>query len=206
MFDPWESPMLYNTWQWWYSSLNNPVGVVMFEEYWQDGYSIVYPSFRERSNIVPRGQCPAFAKVATQDDHGTGSWYAGTNVMDRARQFYDGYFLHWDPSEEHQGRMVAYFGKYATGKSGGSLGSQYPQNAGSPGHVGIFLKYSYDENSMPNGFWIIDENYEGTADDGNPDGRIRKHLILTNPVYRPDGRTPLGHTYADKYFFVEILP
>jgi hypothetical protein len=174
-----------------------------------DGYSPFYPSFRE--STVNRGQCVAFAKIATQDFHHTSTWYAGKNVMERVWDVYQSYngdwwptwYQYYDPSYEHRGRMIAYFGWGATtGNESDGYSSQYPQH-GSPGHVGIFLKYAYDGAGRPYGFWIADENYEGTPSWNNPDGRIRKHLIIANPIPNSGGQT-YGHTYANNYFFVDI--
>ena len=50
---------------------------------------------------------------------------------------------------------------------------------------------------------MADENYEGTPYWNNPDGRIRKHLVLVNPVPNGYGYA-YGHTYANNYFYVEI--
>lgn len=213
--DPWIH--LQYQWQWWYSSLNtmhyNNVESVYFDT--SDVQKPhIYPSFSEDPSFP--GQCVAFAKIATQDTHGTSSWHAAKNVMERAWDFYNAYYGRWwhgwyrfyDPSSEHRGRMVAFFGE------NGRTGTRYPpyeddiydtsdNNEKGYGHVGIFLKYSYNEYGRPIGFWIADENYEGTPYRNNPDGRIRKHFILVNPIPNKYGQT-YGHTYADNYFYVEI--
>lgn len=190
-----------NTDQWYWSGFNNAIGVVYLDT--RD----IYTSFSEYSDVVPPGQCVAFAKIATQDRRGTNQWYAGKNVIERVRDVFYAHAgvwwpewrYHYDPSYEHRGRMVAFFGWGAAGGNQ-TIGydSQYSQSASVPGHVGIFLKYAYDDWGYPIGFWIADENYEGTATWNNPDGKIRKHLILIN------SGGSLGHTYADQYFFVDI--
>ncbi len=205
-----ESVKITNLWQWKGSSLNHQIGVVQLDTQWVNNPTI-YPSFSE-SYYFP-GQCPAFAKIATQDNNGTGRWHAGKNVMERAREVYDAWSqwssqwgsqwgsYYYDPSWEHRGRMIAFFGWGAWGGNE-AIGywNQYPQGSTSnPGHVGIFLKYAYDSWGYPIGFWIADENYEGDATQWNPDGKIRKHLILVNPP-----NPVLGHTYANNYFFVDI--
>jgi len=199
-----------NTWRWWMSSLNQPTNTVYFDAERIPNASI-YPSFSEQYFDYP-GQCVAFAKIATQENRGSNTWRAGKNVMERAWDMYNYYWGYWfpwwhetyDPSPEHRGRMVAFFGWWAQG-SGDGTGTKFPQS-GQPGHVGIFLKYAYDSYGQPIGFWIVDENYQGNAQTWNPDGRIRKHLILNNPVPRWEGdyNNPYGHTYAGQYFFVDI--
>lgn len=145
--------------------------MVRLDKSWISNHDI-YPSFSESPNYP--GQCPAFAKIATQEGRGTWSWYAGKNVMERARDVYYTYggdwtrwwwYIYYDPSPEHRGRMVAYFGWGAQGNNGDTYYSQYPQNTtSSPGHVGIFLKYAYDYWGYPIGFWIADQNYQGNAE------------------------------------------
>ena len=202
VWNPWIK--LQYQWQWWYSDLTRIGGYVYFEYQNEDGYSHIYPSFREDG--VNRGQCVAFAKIATQEFLPTGYWHAAKNVMERAWDVYAASYGEWwydwyqyyDPSLEHRGRMIAFFGE------NGRTGSVYPQSKdNTPGHVGIFLKYAYDEYGRPIGFWMADENYEGTPYWNNPDGRIRKHLVLVNPVPNGYGYA-YGHTYANNYFYVEI--
>ena len=154
------------------------------------------PSFTEPYGA--NGQCVAFAKVATADFHGTSSWQAGSPVI-----FAN--VVSSDISGNHAGKMIAYFGPNTT------TGTQYPQydpqNPNkAPGHVGMFLKYAYDRPSPPYqiiGFWIADENYEGTGSSSTPDGQIRKHLIRNNPIPNASGTT-LPHTFATNYWFVNI--
>ncbi len=160
---------------------------------WYSVFLTGFASFTEPT--INRGQCVAFAKVATQSFTTTPSWKAGDWVIPQVSQY-----LYSDTSSQHAGKMVAFFGTNA------AIGDQYPQSSSSPGHVGIFLKYAYNRVIPPYqiiGFWIADENYEGTPAANNPDGKIRKHLLLINPVANASGqRSP--HTYGSQYHFVNI--
>jgi hypothetical protein len=182
----------------WNSSL---LALINYPSYYNEFLVGGFPSFSEYN--ISRGQCVAFAKVATNTEgYGTNRWYAAEHVMTQVDPRYPpGTPVYQDNSWMYRGRMVAYFG------ANGATGSQYPQTASSPGHVGVFLKFAYQNvvpPLVPIGFWIADENYEGNATSTNPDGKIRKHLILFSPPNRPNGTAPLGHAYANRYYFVKI--
>ncbi len=168
---------------------------------WYKEYVAGFPSFTELYGN--QGQCVAFAKAMTQDTNGAvATWKASDYVIPQVSQWY-----YSDISSQYAGKMVAYFGNNVP------IGTGYPPNSyTSTGHVGIFLKYAYTQELVPGtlyyryriiGFWIADENYEGTANSNNPDGKIRKHLILINPIPNGNG-TRLAHTYAGQYRFVNI--
>ena len=130
------------------------------------------------SNQDPENQCVAFAKRMTKDISGTSSWYAGLPVMDVKAQ---------SKPHEHRGKMVAYFQNnnvsyWKNGAKRKDGGYEYPV------HVGIFLGYG------PNGFWIADENWGGSA--WYPTGEIRKHFISVGRGYSVSN--------ASHYYFVDI--
>jgi hypothetical protein len=146
-----------------------------------------YPGFSEWT--MPRGQCVAFAKVASNTENiGTSRWYAKGKVELSAS------YLISDNSYQHRGKMLAYFPN--------GEGSQYPQGGSTFGHVGFFLKFQYPAPpfntsfSLPIGFWILDENFAGTGGSNNTDGKIRKHLILFN--------SGNGYKNGSNYFFVDV--
>jgi hypothetical protein len=176
--------------QWQASALNQS----LYNPDWYKEYNPGFPSLTEKYSEY-RGQCVAFAKAMTGDTNGTKSWKAGVNVISLAHTF---------PLSDHTGKMIAFFGTNV------EKGVGYPQGDSTrPGHVGIFLKYEYKLmpprlTPMPIGFWIADENYEGNAQMTNPDGKIRKHLILINPIANAKGLKGAA-TYASQYWFVDIL-
>lgn len=157
-----------------------------------------YPSFSDPRNKA-LGQCVDFAKVITRDFHGATTYWRSSDYVIPPLSRYAG----WDDSWKHRGKMVAYFGN----TSGVKKGTKYPAKA-PYGHVGVFLKYAYSpsiRNGLKQiiGFWIVDQNYEGTGYDSNQDGRIRKHLILLKPILNKNGRVA-NHAYAGGYHFVDI--
>lgn len=165
------------TQQWQNAMLSEPSpnGVLIYSP-WNN-----YPSFTETGSGSAPGQCVAFVKKVTHNKSGgkvigTEKWKAGEKVIPSGLP--SGQVLN-DISSMHAGKAIAYFGKNT------QLGTQYPQNAGNAGHVAIFLKYQYDKQfSFPakiTDFWVADENWKGTPYSGNPDRKIRKHLInITN--------------------------
>lgn len=156
-----------STWQWKSSAFGVYPGANWYNEFIPG-----YVSFTEMYGN--RGQCVAFAKVATQNTNGTYTWKSGDYVIPPVSQW-----LYYDTGWQHAGKMIAFFGNNVP------IGATYPQDGNHPGHVGIFLKYSYTRVMPPyqiNGFWIIDQNYKGTPWSNNPDGKVRKHLILINTL------------------------
>lgn len=167
---------------------------------WYYIYNAGYASITEQYGY--QGQCVAFAKALGNTLNGltvnvaTARWYSNSKVIPPVSQL-----LYSDISSQHAGKVVAFFGTSA------GVGKQFPQpGSGGTGHVGVFLKYAYDKALPPYqiiGFWIADENYEGTANSNNPDGKIRKHLIKISPIPNSSNYTA-PHTYAAEYWFLEV--
>lgn len=141
-----------------------------------------YPSFLETTNYGH--QCVAFAKAATGVFNHTSEWKAGGKVIQGRAAVTD-----W--SDNHRGKMIAFFQGAST----------YPSGAGGKvGHVGIFLKYQI-ENQYITGIWIADTNWRGSTG-ANTEGKLRKHFIPIREMYTEN--TFEGRYNALNYRFVNI--
>ena len=134
--------------------------------------SSTFPSFTEynvSSGASYYRQCVAFAKAVGNIQDPTSKWYPHEQVIPSTSTER---YVTWDQSWKFAGRIVAYFGNNPT------TNTKYSSYNGTPNnHVGMFLKYEYDNTTFPAniiGFWIVDQNYAY-------DGKIRKHRILFNP-------------------------
>ncbi len=152
-----------------YSSWNSSnLASISYPGYYNE-YNSGYPSISEYQ--TSRGQCVAFAKAATNTElTGTYKWKRGQSVE-------SSYTIGYDNSYMLAGMMIAYFDELDTYPQGQTVNGRKRI-----GHVGMFLKYQYSGpvNSLtrPIGFWILDENYNGNDAATNPDGKIRKHLMI----------------------------
>lgn len=138
-----------------------------------------YPSFME--SVTYGRQCVAFAKAATRSVTQTSSWRRSDPVIPSS-------LYASDTSSLQQGKMIAFF----------QGGTAYPLGGdGRTGHVGIFLKYQYD-NGKISGIWIVDSNWKGNATK-DTEGKIRKHYI---PINGYVDSTFNGRFNALNYYFV----